>query len=240
MTEAGNPDTLEKGRRLEMKVLGICGSLVKGGNTEELLKYALRLAEEEGARTEMVTLADKSIRDCIHCNWCLTRQKEGQYCTLKDDMAALYQPVMEADILFLATPVYLGRLTGPLANFLDRIRCIEFGRVYENRLADKIGAAFAVTWGRNAGIETALMNIAEAFLILDIIPCGSHMSPFGVAAVSSIHGTGEFDPQDRLQVLKDEWGLHTTRTVVKRAIKLARIMRAGKESLGERPEAPRS
>ena len=215
----------------KIQVLGVCGSLVKGGNTEELLKYALQLAQDEGADTQLVTLADKSIQDCIHCNWCLTRQRKGKYCTLKDDMVPLYQPVMEADILFLASPVYLGRLTGPLANFLDRIRCIEFGSVYTNRLADKIGAAFAVTWGRNAGVETALMSITEAFLMLDIIPCGAHMSPFGAAAVSSIHGTGKFDPQDKLHVLKDDWGLNTTRMVVKRALNLGKTMKAGKASL---------
>ncbi|MBM3133224.1 MAG: flavodoxin family protein [Chloroflexi bacterium] len=218
--------------RFQMKVLGVCGSLVKGGNTEELLKYALQLAQKEGVETRLVTLADKSIGDCVHCNWCLTRQKKGKYCTIKDDMASLYQPVMEADILFLASPVYLGRLTGPLANFLDRIRCVEFGNIYTNCLADKIGAAFAVTWGRNAGVETALMSITEAFLMLDIVPCGAHMSPFGAATVSSIHGTGEFDSQDKLQVLKDEWGLNTTRMVVKRALTLGRIMKAGKTSLG--------
>ena len=217
-----------------MKVLGVCGSLVKSGNTEELLKYALQLAQKEGAETQLITLADKKITDCVHCNWCLTKQKKGKYCTIKDDMVLLYQPVMEADILFLATPVYQGRLTGPLANFLDRIRCVEFGNVYTNCLADKIGAAFAVTWGRNAGIETALMSITEAFLMLDIVPCGAHMSPFGAATVSSIHGTGEFDPQDKLQVLKDEWGLNTTRMVVKRAFTLGQIMKAGKESLNLR------
>ena len=215
-----------------MKVLGVCGSLVKGGNTEELLKYALRLAQNEGFETQLVTLADKSVGDCIHCNWCLTRQKKGSYCTIRDDMIHLYQPVLEADILFLATPVYLGRLTGPLANFVDRIRCIEFGNVYKNCLADKIGAAFAVTWGRNAGVETALISITEAFLMLDIVPCGAHMSPFGAAAVSSIHGTGEFDPKDKLQVLKDEWGLKTTAMVVNRAITMGKIMKAGKASFG--------
>ncbi len=214
-----------------MKVLGICGSLVRGGNTQELLKYALQLAQNEGAETQLVTLADKKIGDCIHCNWCLSRQKEGNYCSLNDDMDQLFKPVMEADILFLATPVYLGRMTGPLANFLDRIRCIEFGSLYKNCLADKIGAAFAVTWGRNAGVETALMSITGAFLMLDIVPCGAHMSPFGAAVVSSLHGAGEFDPQDKLQVLKDEWGLNTTGMVVNRAIKLARIMKAGRPSL---------
>jgi len=214
-----------------VKVLGICGSLVRGGNTEELLKYALQLASKEGAETQLVTLADKEIEDCTHCNWCLSKQKEDKFCSLNDDMDQLYKPVMDADILFVATPVYLGRMTGPLANFLDRIRCIEFGNVYENCLADKTGAAFAVTWGRNAGVETALMCITEAFLMLDILPSGAHMSPFGAAAVSSTHGTGEFDSHDKLHVLKDEWGLSTTGMVVNRALTISRIVKAGKESL---------
>ncbi|MFO8102150.1 MAG: flavodoxin family protein [Dehalococcoidia bacterium] len=214
-----------------MKVLGICGSLVRGGNTEELLKYALQLASKEGAETQLVTLAEKKIEDCIHCNWCLSRQREDRFCSLSDDMDALFKPVMDADILFLATPVYLGRMTGPLANFVDRIRCIEFGSVYKNCLADKVGAAFAVTWGRNAGVETALMSLAGAFLMLDILPCGAHMSPFGAATVSSLHGTGEFDPEEKLHVRQDEWGLSTTTMVVNRAVKLARVMKAGKESL---------
>ncbi|MFO8010972.1 MAG: flavodoxin family protein [Dehalococcoidia bacterium] len=214
-----------------MRATGICGSLVRGGNTEVFLTYALDLMRDEGIDAELLTLADKNISDCIHCNWCLSRQKEGRFCSLRDDMEPVYRQVMDSDILLVATPVYLGRMTGPLASFFDRIRCIEFGNYYQNRLADKVGGAFAVTWGRNAGVETTLMTITMAFLMLDIVPAGTHMSPFGAAAVSSIHGTGKFDPSDRLHVLKDEWGLNTARMVIKRAIKLAMIMSAGKKSL---------
>ena len=67
--------------------------------------------------------------------------------------------------------------------------------------------------------------------MLDIVPSGAHMSPFGAATVSSIHGTGEFDSKDKLQVLKDEWGLKTTKMVVERALTLGRIMKAGKAPL---------
>jgi len=214
-----------------MKALGICGSLVKGGNTEQFLLHALNVIEQQGVEVRMIRLAGRKIEDCIHCNWCLTKQKEGHFCNIKDDMTELFEPLMEADILLLATPVYLGRLTGQLANFLDRIRCIEFGSIYQNTLKDKIGGALAVSWGRNAGVEAALQSLVTAFLLLDIIPVGAHMSPYGAAAVSSIHGAGEFNPEDRLQVLKDQWGLSTVEMVAKRAVKLAKIMQAGKRSL---------
>lgn len=214
-----------------MKALGICGSLVKGGNTEALLEFALQQVNEAGVETQLIRLAGLNISDCNHCNWCLSRQTADRICSISDDMSRLYAPLMAADILFLATPVYLGRMTGPLAVFLDRIRCVEFGSYYRNRLSDKVGAGLAVTWGRNAGVETALLSILEAFLMLDIVPAGAHMSPFGAAAVSSLHGVGKFDPEDKRQVLKDEWGLTTTRMVAQRAIKLARLMRPHSEGV---------
>lgn len=216
---------------MKIKVLGVCGSPIKGGNTEQLLLNALKIVEGEGCETELITLAGKKISDCVHCNWCLARQDDGRYCTIKDDMMELYEPVMEADVLFLATPVYLGRLSGNLANFLDRIRCLEFGNVYQDRLRDKIGGALAVAWARNCGIETALLSIVTALLMLDIIPVGTHMVPFGASGVSSIHGTGEFDAKDKLLVLQDECGLKSSEILAKRAVELASVMKAGRESL---------
>ena len=45
-----------------MKIVGICGSPRRGGNTEILLKEALRGASEGGAEVEEVFLRDKTIR----------------------------------------------------------------------------------------------------------------------------------------------------------------------------------
>ena len=54
-----------------IKVLGVCGSGVKGGNVELLLGEAIKAAEEMGdVEGEMITLWDKRIEYCDHCNWC--------------------------------------------------------------------------------------------------------------------------------------------------------------------------
>jgi multimeric flavodoxin WrbA len=54
---------------MEIKILGICGSPIKGGNTEVFLNEGLKAAESVGdVQTELISLAGKEIRDCRHCN----------------------------------------------------------------------------------------------------------------------------------------------------------------------------
>ena len=50
-----------------MKIVGISGSPRKGGNTEILIKEALKGAEEEGCDTEFISLAGKDIKHCLGC-----------------------------------------------------------------------------------------------------------------------------------------------------------------------------
>ena len=61
-----------------IRILGVSGSPVKGGNTEAFLDKALTYAASfEDVSTQMVSLAEKKISDCIHCNWCVAKQREG-------------------------------------------------------------------------------------------------------------------------------------------------------------------
>ena len=49
---------------MEIKILGICGSPIKGGNTEVFLNEALKAAENTGnVQTELISLAGKEIKD---------------------------------------------------------------------------------------------------------------------------------------------------------------------------------
>ena len=73
---------------MEIKILGICGSPIKNGNTEAFLLESLRSADQlQGVTTELVSLAGKNINDCSHCNWCLTMQENGRPCAQNDDLA---------------------------------------------------------------------------------------------------------------------------------------------------------
>ena len=211
-----------------VQILGICSSPVKDSNTERILKEALDSIQADDVHTELVTLNGKTIQHCVHCNWCLLKQEERKYCSIKDYMVALYPKILAADGLLLATPVYLARLSGIMAAMLDRLRALDYGKRTSGCLKHKVGAGIAVSWYRNAGIETTLSSLHWAFLTWQmIIASPGSISTFGGAAVSSLGGTGEFDPKDKHQVLKDEHGLETARATAANMVELAKIVKVG-------------
>ena len=216
---------------MEIKILGICGSPIKGGNTEAFLRQSLKAAEATGdVSTELITLAGREIKDCRHCNWCVNKQKEGKFCAQQDDMDGIYPHILGADALLLASPVYIGRLSGYMACFTDRLRAFAFGNTYGQRLGNKVGGALAVGWGRNYGIETTLLSIISALLMMGMIPVGPPHglgSPLGAAGLASEGGTGKFDPGDKLGVLRDEYGLNGARALGKRVAEITRLIKAG-------------
>ena len=216
---------------MEIKILGICGSPIKDGNTEAFLRQSLKAAEATGdVKAELITLAGREIKDCRHCNWCVNKQEEGKFCAQQDDMDGIYPHILGADALLLASPVYIGRLSGYMACFTDRLRAFAFGNTYGQRLGNKVGGALAVGWGRNYGIETTLLSIISALLMMGMIPVGPPHglgSPLGAAGLASEGGTGKFDPGDKLGVLRDEYGLNGARALGKRVAEITRLIKAG-------------
>lgn len=220
---------------MPVKILGICGSPVKGGNTEVFLGESLKAAEGLGdVTTESIRLIEKRIADCRHCNWCTSRQVEGSFCCIKDDMLEIYPRIIEADVLLLATPTYAGRLSGYSAVFLDRFRALVLGKRYRGVLRNKVGGAMAVSWMRNAGPEAALLSVATAYLMWGMVLAtpGEGGCEFGAVGLSSEGGSGRFEREERLGVLKDRIGLGSARGLANRTVELARIMKAARELQG--------
>ena len=217
---------------MSIKLLGICGSHVKGGNTEHFLKEALKAAEEEkDVLVDTYNLAGRKIQDCIHCNWCVSKQREGEFCAIKDDLQDVFPKVLDADGLLLATPVYLGRLTGLMASFFDRMRVFAEGKYYRGSLKNKVGGALAVAWFRHGGIESALISILYGFLLMEMIPASvpGLGALYGAGGLSSARGEGKHDPENRLVVLEDEWGLKGARAVVRRMLELIQLTKLPSE-----------
>ena len=96
----------------------------------------------------------------------------------------------------------------------------------------KVGAAIAVSWFRNSGIETTLTSIHWTLLTYQmVVAVPGSLSTFGGAGLSSLSGTGEFDPKDKHQVLKDEYGMKTARAAAESMVELAKIIKAGKGNM---------
>ena len=209
------------------KFVGLAGSPVKDSNTMQYLNHALEpLRQREDVEVTVIDAGRLNIGDCIQCNHCLFKQTRERLCSLDDDMTQIYEAVIPADALILATPVYFGRLSGHLARVIDRFRAVHYGQAVPGGMKDKIGAGLSLAWYRHGGLETSLMTLHLAFYILDMIVAAAGC--LGGSGVASLGGDGSFDVNDRHQILKDEYGLALARRTVDRAFELAQMVRRAK------------
>ena len=215
-----------------LKLLGISGSRIKDGNTTALLDESLNYARQQPAvETKIISLAAKSISACNHCNWCVRNQTEGKYCTLDDDMSAIYPALLAADGIILATPVHFGRLSGIMADLIDRTRAFVHGNTYKMPLRNKIGGAMALAFFRGGGIETTLSSLNLFFHVQHMIMASSGLYQLGAGAYTSPDGKGRFKKEPRHIVLEDTVGVMSAKRLVDRIVELAGIVRAGQEAL---------
>ncbi|MDF2572756.1 MAG: NADPH-dependent reductase [Sporomusa sp.] len=105
-----------------MKIIAFNGSPRKKWNTATLLNKALEGAASQGAKIELIHLYDLNYKGCISCFACKTKGgKSYGKCPIQDDLAPIFKKVEEADAIILGSPIYLGRVTGEMGAFMDRL-----------------------------------------------------------------------------------------------------------------------
>ena len=211
-----------------IRILGIAGSPVKEGNTEALLKEALKVTSSDPEiHTEIFHLSGLKIEGCRHCNWCIKNQTPDKFCALSDGMDEIYPALVRADAVILASPVHIGRISGLMADMIDRMRVFVYGNVHRGGLTDKVGAALVVGFLRHGGLETTLQILNHTFAIFGMVPVGR-----GGMALTSLEGKGKVTKGIRHMALEDGLGVLTAKGAVQRAAELAKIIQAGKKALG--------
>jgi multimeric flavodoxin WrbA len=103
-----------------MKVLGIYGSPRRQGNSETLMKAFLQGAAEAGALVEEIFLRQLKVSPCLEIYHCF---KDGT-CPIKDDMRGLYDKLLEADVVALASPVFFYGVTAQVKAMIDRTQAL--------------------------------------------------------------------------------------------------------------------
>jgi len=221
---------------IPVKLVAVCGSPVKAGNSEEYTVQALKAAEGiPGVETEVIILQKmyKTLKHCNHCNYCATKQTATRFCAIKDDMDEVYPKILTADAIILSTPDYVTRMTGLMAAFMDRLRPLYHGKTFVGSLHNKVGGALVVAFGRNCGVETAQLSIVNGYLMWGVIPasCGLY-GPFGAVGLTSYGGEATVDKDDMLAVHKDKFGMKEAKDLVREIIARTKVVKAGNQALG--------
>lgn len=160
-----------------MKVLAICGSRNRDGETAKAAGALLDGVRSEGGEGEIVFTTEMHIERCRQCRgdgWgtCLT---EGRCIQGDDDFAGLVQRVREADAVVFASPVYFSDLSETLRTFLERLRRICITEAGRPSISGKPAIAICLAGGSGGGavpcshaIETMMLQCG--FYVADVIP----------------------------------------------------------------------
>ena len=99
------------------KVVIISTSLRAGSNSHALAEQFAAGAKDTGHEVELISLRGKEIKFCIGCFGC---QRTGK-CVFKDDVPAIMESVLNADVICWATPIYYYEMSGQMKTLIDRL-----------------------------------------------------------------------------------------------------------------------
>jgi len=156
-----------------MKVLGISCSPRKKGNTVILLEETLRGAAENGADTELFSIAGKDIRGCDSCYTCIAKGE----CHIQDDMQLLYEKLIEADGIVFGSPVHFYGITAQAKAIMDRTFALNKP---SKSLANKVGGVIVVAG--SIGLIDALKDYYFFITVQRMLPANF------VAAYATVKG----------------------------------------------------
>ncbi|WXG46253.1 MAG: flavodoxin family protein [Candidatus Atabeyarchaeum deiterrae] len=188
------------------KIIAFIGSPRKDGNSELLTKELLKMAEQEGAETEAIRLAEYNLKPCDACMVCRKTKK----CKIDDDGGKLFSKVLEADGVVLATPVYFGSSSPEMKIFIDRMGYQ--AKALGQPLNNKVGSALVIA--RRAGANFTYAQLLFFFLL-------SGMIVPGVSYWTIAYG------REKGEVLNDKEGVETAREMGKKLAWLTRLIKKG-------------
>ena len=194
-----------------MKALLLNGSPHERGCTYTALCEVGKVLNRDGIETEVLWLGKQPIQGCVACGGC----KNTGRCVFDDDVNRLIERLDEFDALVIGSPVYYSAPAGQLVAFLNRLFYAGGGK-----MAHKVAAA--VVSCRRGGSTATFEQLNQYFGISNMIVATSQYW-------NQVHGAC---PED---VLRDEEGLQTMRTLGENIAWLCRLLENGKNAGIELP-----
>lgn len=154
-----------------MNVIAINGSPRKKGNSAAMLEAAIKGAVENGASVERIDLFDLNYKGCVSCFGCkLLGGPSFGRCAQRDELSAVLDKILAADVVLLATPLYFGEVPGAVRNLLERLwfpgqqYAKNYRSAYPRRI--KIGLMYSMNLPNEAMYKGVMSSHVQNFNLL--------------------------------------------------------------------------
>lgn len=191
-------------RRIKMNVILVNGSPHGKGCTYTALKEAAAALEKQGIETEIFQVGNKPVAGCMGCGVC--RGNVG--CFRKDVVNDFVEKAQDADGFIFGTPIHYASASGAITSFMDRA-------FYSGGWAMTGKPAAAVVSCRRGGASAGFDQMNKYFTI-------NCMPVISSQYWNMVHGN---TPEE---VLQDEEGLQTMRTLANNMAWILKCIEAGR------------
>ncbi|ONI47708.1 hypothetical protein AN644_04235 [Candidatus Epulonipiscium fishelsonii] len=96
----------------------IMGSPHTNGNVAHAVDALIDGANQNNVKCRKYELCQMNIKNCIGCRKCIYN---GGICVLEDDMHEVFEQIKSADIVVIASPIYICQVNGFTKTFIDRL-----------------------------------------------------------------------------------------------------------------------
>lgn len=196
-----------------MKALLINGSPNQHGCTYTALHEVEKTLNKHGIETQVLYLGRKPVAGCIACGYC---RKNGR-CVFNDQVNEVLDQLDSIDAVVIGSPVYYASPAGQLIAFLDRLFYVKGSDAWAGKLGTGIVSC------RRGGAASAFDVLNKYFTI-------SNMPLVSSQYWNQVHGN---TPE---QVLTDEEGMQTMRTLGENMAWLLKCIDAGRKSGVQAPQ----
>ena len=197
-----------------MKVLLVNGAPHEKGCTYTALCEIEKELIKEGIETEIFWLGNKQVRGCIGCGKCAENDRR---CIFDDDVVnVLIDKAKESDGFVFGSAVHYAAPSGTICAVLDRA-------FYSGATNFRYKPASAIVSCRRAG-STAALDVLNKYMTISSMPVVSS------GYWNMVHGAKAED------VLKDEEGLQTMRTLARNMAYMIKAFALAKENGISLPE----
>jgi len=188
---------------LPVKILGISASIRRSGNSEYLLKKALKAIENIDSnifKTEIYSFTGKVLSPCLGCLSCL----DFKDCILRDDFDEIKEKWLEADGIIYSVPVFHLGLPAHFKSFLDRLGQTAMAQ-YQDRLPRYMKVIGVISQGTDlgGGAELTAIQLITHALVMGGIPVSGDPPESYIGAVGWTERSPLLDAIIRLEEKND-------------------------------------
>ena len=141
-----------------MKILTIMGTSHKG-NTRAVVDLFLKEFEDKNNKFEEIVLPNDFNNFCFGCANCILKGEDK--CPHFKEVSVIVKKIEEADLIIMATPVFVGSCTGSLKTLLDHLAYVWLVHRPKESMFNKVG--LIVTSAGGSGVKNTVKLLKSNF-----------------------------------------------------------------------------